>query len=57
LVIRVKYAHCVKIRPFDILVLYLKYVQFLKSCVQFLIDIILTPTIVQFFMKKRGDKL
>jgi hypothetical protein len=50
----VNYAQCVKIWPFDILVLFLKCVQFLKSCVQFLMDIILNLAIVQFLMKKKG---
>jgi hypothetical protein len=30
-------------------------VQFLKPCVQFLIDTILNLAIVQFLMKKKGD--
>jgi hypothetical protein len=34
----VKYAQCVKIWSFDVLVLFLKCVQFLKSCIQFLMD-------------------
>jgi hypothetical protein len=51
----VKYVQCVKIWPFDILVLYLKCVQFLKSCVLFLMDTILNLAIVQFLMKKKGD--
>jgi hypothetical protein len=51
----VKYAQCLKIWPFDVLVLFLKCVQFLKSCVQFLIDIIPNLAIVQFLMKKKGD--
>jgi hypothetical protein len=51
----VKYAQCVKIWPFDVLVLFLKCVQFLKSCVQFLMDTILNLAIVQFLMKKKGD--
>jgi hypothetical protein len=34
----VKYAQYVKIWPFNILVLFLKCVQFLKPCVQFLMD-------------------
>jgi hypothetical protein len=50
-----KYAQCVKIYPFDVLVLFLKCVQFLKYCVQFLRDTILNLTIVQFLMKKKGD--
>jgi hypothetical protein len=37
------------------LVLFLKYVQFLKPCIQFLIDTILNLAIVQFLMKKKGD--
>jgi hypothetical protein len=37
--------------------LFLKCVQFLKSCVQFLMDTILNPTIAQFLMKKKGDAL
>jgi hypothetical protein len=45
----VNYAQCVKIW------LFLKCVQFLKSCVQFLIDTILNLAIVQFLMKKKGD--
>jgi hypothetical protein len=32
-------------------------VQFLKSCVQFLMDTILNLTIAQFLMKKNGDVL
>jgi hypothetical protein len=32
---------CVKIWPFDVFVLFLKCVQFLKPCVQFLMDTIL----------------
>jgi hypothetical protein len=51
----VKYAQCVKIWPFDVLVLFLKCVQFLKSCVLFLMDTILNLAIVQFLMKKKGD--
>jgi hypothetical protein len=51
----VKYAQCVKIWSFDVLVLFLKCVLFLKSCVQFLMDIVLNLTIVQFLMKKKGD--
>jgi hypothetical protein len=47
----VKYAKCVKIW------LFLKCVQFLKSCVQFLMDTILNLAIVQFLMKKKGDAL
>jgi hypothetical protein len=50
-----KYAQCVKIYPFDVLVLFLKCVQFLKYCVQFLRDTILNLIIVQFLMKKKGD--
>jgi hypothetical protein len=52
----VKYAQCVKIWPFDILVLFMmSYVLFLKPCVQFLIDTILNLAIVQFLIKKKGD--
>jgi hypothetical protein len=51
----VKYAQCVKIWSFDILVLLLKCVQFLKFCVQFLMDTILNLAIVQFLMMKKGD--
>jgi hypothetical protein len=51
----VKYAQCVKIWIFDVLVLFLKCMQFLKPCVHFLVDTILNLTIVQFFMKKKGD--
>jgi hypothetical protein len=51
----VKYAQCVKIWSFDVLVLFLKCVQFLKSCVQFLMETILNLAIVQFLMKKKGD--
>jgi hypothetical protein len=51
----VKYAQCVKIWLFDILVLFLKCVQFLKSCAQFLMNTILNLTIVRFLMKKKGD--
>jgi hypothetical protein len=45
----------VKKWPFDVLVLSLKCVQFLKSCVQFLMDTILNLAIIQFLMKKKGD--
>jgi hypothetical protein len=52
---------CVKIYfSFDICLkiwLFLKCVQFLKSCVQFLMDTILNPVISQFLMKKKGDAL
>jgi hypothetical protein len=41
--------------PFDVLVLFLKCVQFLKSCVQFLMDTILNLAIVQFLVKKKVD--
>jgi hypothetical protein len=51
----VKYAQCVKIWPFDVLILFLKCVQFLKPCVQFLMDTILNPAIVKFLMKKKGN--
>jgi hypothetical protein len=51
----VKYARCVKIWSFDVLVLFLKCMQFLKSCVQFLMDTILNLAVVQFLMKKKGD--
>jgi hypothetical protein len=51
----VKYAQCVKIWPLDVLVLFLKCVLFLKSCVQFLMDTILNLAIVQFLIKKKGD--
>jgi hypothetical protein len=44
----VKYAQCVKIWSFDVLVLFLK-------CVRFLRDTILNLAIVQFLMKKKGD--
>jgi hypothetical protein len=37
------------------LVLFLKCVQFLKPCIQFLMDSILNLVIVQFLMKKKGD--
>jgi hypothetical protein len=37
----VRYAQCVKIWPFDVLVLFLMCVQFLKPCVQVRIDTIL----------------
>jgi hypothetical protein len=61
-------AQCVKIWPFvwkfwlsfDICVkiwLFLMCVQFLKSCVQFLMDTIVNPAIAQFLMKKNGDVL
>jgi hypothetical protein len=53
----VKYAQGVKIWSFDVLVLFLKCVQFLKPCVQFLMDTILNLVIVQFLMKKKGDTL
>jgi hypothetical protein len=36
--------------------LFLKCVQFLKSCVQFLMDTILNLAIAQFLMKKKGDR-
>jgi hypothetical protein len=45
----VKYAQCMKIW------LFLKYVQFLKFCVLFLMDTILNLAIDQFLMKKKGD--
>jgi hypothetical protein len=51
----VKYAQCVKIWSFDVLVLFLKCVQFMKSCVRFLMDTILNLAIVHFLMKKNGD--
>jgi hypothetical protein len=51
----VKYAQCVKIWLFDVLVLFLKCVQFLKSCVQFLMDTILNLVIVLFLVMKKGD--
>jgi hypothetical protein len=35
--------------------LFLKCVQFLKSCVQFPMNTILNPAIAQFPMKKKGD--
>jgi hypothetical protein len=44
----VKYAQCVKIWSFDVLVLFLK-------CVQFLRDTILNLAIVHFLGKKKGD--
>jgi hypothetical protein len=47
----VKYGQCLKIGPFDVLVLFLKCVQFLKPCVQFLMDSILN------LVKKEGDML
>jgi hypothetical protein len=47
----VKYAQCVKIW------LFLKCVEFLKSCVKFPMDTILNLVIVQFLMKKKGDTL
>jgi hypothetical protein len=47
----------VKIWPFDVLVLFLKCVQFLKPCVQFLMDTILNLEIVQFLVKKKEDTL
>jgi hypothetical protein len=53
----VKYVQCVKIWPFDVLVLFLKCVQFLKRCVLFLMDSILNLSIVHFLMKKKGDTL
>jgi hypothetical protein len=46
----VKYAQRVKIWPFDVLVMFLKCVQFLKSCVQFLMDTIMNLAIVRFLM-------
>jgi hypothetical protein len=52
----VKYAQCVKIWPFDVLVLFLKpCVQFLKPCVQFQMNTILNQAIVQFLIKNKGD--
>jgi hypothetical protein len=52
----VKYARCVKICPFDVLVLFLMpSMQFLKPYVQFLMDTILNLIIIQFLMKKKGD--
>jgi hypothetical protein len=45
----VKYAQRVKIW------LFLMCVQFLNSCVRFLMDTILNLVIVQFLMKKKGD--
>jgi hypothetical protein len=51
----VKYVQCVKLWTFDVLVLFLKCVQFLNPCVQFLMDTLLNPVIVQFLMKKKGD--
>jgi hypothetical protein len=51
----VKYAQCMTIWPFDVVVLFLKSVQFLKSCVQFLMDTILNLAIVQFLMKIKRD--
>jgi hypothetical protein len=51
----VKYAQCVKNMTIDLSILFLKCVQFLKSCVQFLMDTILNLAIVQFLMKKKGD--
>jgi hypothetical protein len=51
----VKYAQRVKIWSFDILVLFLKCVQFLKFYVQFLMNTILNLIIVQFLMMKKGD--
>jgi hypothetical protein len=54
--IYVKYARCVKICPFDVLVLFLMpSMQFLKPYVQFLMDTILNLIIIQFLMKKKGD--
>jgi hypothetical protein len=44
----VKYAQYVKIWLFDVLVLFLKYVQFFMNT-------ILNMSIVQFLMKKKGD--
>jgi hypothetical protein len=45
----VKYAQCVKIW------LFLKCVQFLKSCVRFLMGTILNLAIVQFLILNKGD--
>jgi hypothetical protein len=45
----VKYAQYVKIW------LFLKCVQFLKSCVWFLMDTILNLAIIQFLIKNKGD--
>jgi hypothetical protein len=43
-----KHVQCVKIWPFDVLVLFLKGVQFLKPCIQFLMVTILNLAIVHF---------
>jgi hypothetical protein len=51
----VRYAQCVKIWQFDVFVLFLKCVQFLKSCVQFLRDTILNLATIQFLRKIKGD--
>jgi hypothetical protein len=51
----VKYAQYVKIWLFDVLDLFLKCVQFLKSCVKFLLDTIPNLAIVEFLMKIKGD--
>jgi hypothetical protein len=47
----------VTICPFDVLVSFLKCVQFLKPCVQFLMDTILNLAIVQFLVKEKRDML
>jgi hypothetical protein len=46
-----KYDHLCENMAIDVLVLFLKCVQFLKSCV----DTILNLAIVLFLMKKKGD--
>jgi hypothetical protein len=45
----------VKIWSFDVVVLFLNCVQFLKSCAQFLMDTILNLEIVELLMKEKGD--
>jgi hypothetical protein len=52
----VKYDQCVKICSFDVLVLFLNCVQFLKHCVQFLMNTILNLAIIQFLMKNKGRR-
>jgi hypothetical protein len=50
----VKYAQCVKIWPFDVLVLFQKCIQFLKPCVQFLMDTILNQAMCLVFGEEKG---
>jgi hypothetical protein len=50
-----KYDHLCENMAIDVLVLFMKCVQFLKSCVQFLVDTILNLAIVIFLMEKKED--